>query len=86
MKTIKNEVVGLFVITALMPVLIPTYLAYHLLFKEQDFVKKEQKTKKKSNIVEDTKRNYYDKWHFLILSFLIFMILFYKNIGVYYEN
>lgn len=62
MKTIKNEVVGLFVITALMPVLIPTYLAYHLLFKEQDFVKKEQKTKKKSNIVEDKKRNYYDKW------------------------
>lgn len=61
MKSIKNEVVGLFVITALMPVLIPAYLGYHLLFKEHDFVKKEQKPKKKSNIIEDKKRNYYDK-------------------------
>ncbi len=61
MKSIKNEVVGLVVITALMPVLIPTYLAYHLLFKEEDFIKKEQKSKKKSNIVEDKKRKSYDK-------------------------
>lgn len=61
MKTIKNEVVGLVVIASLMPILIPTYLAYHLLFKEQDFLKKEKKTKNKSIIVEDKKRNSYDK-------------------------
>lgn len=40
MKNIRNELLGMVISATFVPIILPAYFTYHLLFKESDFLPK----------------------------------------------
>lgn len=65
MKNIKNEILGIFISATFIPIIIPAYVAYHLLFKESDFLP-EPETKPIKKI--QTTNPYSFKWVYIMIN------------------